>query len=976
LLGIKRITLGINLKHHPMQKKAALLNLFACLLIILNTSENLKAQKIITVAGNANHNGPGYSKTYNENPTSYGIAIDINANIFFSEIDKSTVSEINADGTLTLVAGDISEPGFSGDGGLATNAKLDGPQGISVENNGNIYIADTYNNRIRKVDINGIITTVAGGGHGGDGGLAVNAGLMTPVDVIIDSAGNIYIAEQGGNKIRKINAKGVISTVAGNGTAGFSGDGGKAINAILNSPTGICFDKNGNLLIADANNKRIRKINKNGIINTIAGNGSSSCGKNNVVAITSPIGEPTGIDIDTTGNIYFVATYNCAVQMIDTSGYLHTVTQNNDDPQTLAYNKFNNSLYFSTIYEDLCWGYIPNLVHYNLNSLQQEMVVGNSSNQPTYNGDSIASTIAHLSYTKGVAFIKGNVYFVDANFYRIRKLDDKGIITTIAGNGIKGSNGFGDGGLAVNAEFTSPSEITADKNGNIYISDAGDNRIRKINKQGIISTAYKVSAPQGIAFDAKGNLFYSSPPNVYVIDPAGKVSIVAGDGSTCWTEEDSVGATKTCLNYPVGVYIDNEGNLYISDKGASKIRKVDTTGIITTLAGNTWYSGYNGDNIPAKTAWLDNPTGVTQDKYGNLIITDNGNHLIREIDAQGIIHTIAGGGSGDHTNCDGEWFDDGTFSGDDGTAIGSNLNYPYNVAFDTKGNYFISDQYNNRIREVINNCTAIPSPNSIAMQQYVNKKFALQYNCYLLATLTPRLNYLSALNTTVITNVWVENKVVRDSTGKPFVRRHYQIFPERSKNASSTATFTLYFNQSDFDKYNNSSGSNYAKLPISPNDTAGISNLVIYTYKSKSQDGSGLPGSYRTKLEKLSSINKSIIWNTTGNYWEVSFNVSSLGGFFIGTSANNLTVSSKEQIQSEDEIINVYPNPATDNVYVSLPAKFLYKPVQLISINGKMISEQIANVQTINFNIKDVASGIYLIRFADGEVKKVIVSKK
>jgi hypothetical protein len=251
----------------------------------------------------------------------------------------------------------------------------------------------------------------------------------------------------------------------------------------------------------------------------------------------------------------------------------------------------------------------------------------------------------------------------------------------------------------------------------------------------------------------------------------------------------------------------------------------------------------------------------------------------------------------------------------------------------------------------------------------------LQYNCYLLATLTPRLNYLSALNTNVITNVWVENKVVRDSSGKPFAPRHYQIFPERSKYASSTATFTLYFNQSDFDKYNSSTGSNYAKLPTSPGDSSGISNLVIYTYKSKSQDGSGLPTSYKTKLEKLNSANKSITWNATGHYWEVSFNVGSLGGFFIGTAKNTIAASSKEQIQSEDEIINVYPNPATDNIYISIPAKLLYKPVQLISISGKIISEQTANAQAINFNIKDVASGIYLVRFADGEVKKVIISK-
>jgi hypothetical protein len=260
------------------------------------------------------------------------------------------------------------------------------------------------------------------------------------------------------------------------------------------------------------------------------------------------------------------------------------------------------------------------------------------------------------------------------------------------------------------------------------------------------------------------------------------------------------------------------------------------------------------------------------------------------------------------------------------------------------------------------------------MQQYINKKFVLQYNCYLLATLAPRSNYLTALNTNVVTNVWVESKIVRDSAGKPFVPRHYQIYPEKSKNASSTATFTLYFNQSDFDKYNSSTDSRYAKLPTSSTDSGGIENLAIYTYKSKSQDGSGLPTSYKTKLQKLGQLNKSVVWNAAGNYWEISFDVNSLGGFFIGTEKTTMIISSKETYL-EDEAINVYPNPAIDNIYISVPAKLLYKPVQLISINGKLISEQIANAQTINLNIKDVSSGIYLIHFADGEVKKIIVSK-
>src|SRR6478735_9112108 len=495
-----------------MQKKAArFISLFVCLLLLLNANENLKAQKIITVAGNSNGDGPGYSKEYNQTPTSYGIAADDLGNVFFSEIDKATVTKVDAEGNVVLVAGSISEPGFSGDGGLATNAKLAGPRGISIDKHGNIYIADTYNGRVRKIDGQGIIKTIAGGGTGGDGGLAVNASLASPVDVITDSAGNIYISEQGASRIRKVDKNGIITTYAGNGVAGYGGDSGKAINASINLPTGICFDKKGNLIIADTHNHRIRQVDKSGIINTIAGTGvhGSGCGQNNIPAIQAIIGEPTDVDIDSTGNIFLMAEDKCYIQYINKKGFIYNLAGAYNNPQSLAYNKLNNSIYYSSVYEDVCWGHIPNVMHVDLSSMEEEGLLGGNSHAPVYNGDGIAGTSAQLSGTAGVAFINGYLYFVDGGFYRIRKLDRNGIITTIAGNGIKGSNGLGDGGPAINASFNSPSEITADKDGNIYISDVGDNRIRKINLQGIISTAYTITGAKGMAFDKTGNLFVS-----------------------------------------------------------------------------------------------------------------------------------------------------------------------------------------------------------------------------------------------------------------------------------------------------------------------------------------------------------------------------------------------------------------------------------------------------------------------------------
>jgi len=960
-----------------MLHNSTLSKLSALLITLFFIINYLPAQKIITVAGNSNGIGPGYAGKYYRTHPCYGVAADKYGNIFFSEFDKATITKVDIDGIISIVAGTLQKPGFSGDGDIATDAKLDGPKGLYVDKDGNIFIADTYNNRIRKVDQAGIITTIAGGGNGGDGGLAVNASLSDPVDVITDSAGNIYISEQAGNKIRKVNRNGIITTVAGNGIGGYNGDSGKAINASLKLPTGICFDKTGNLIIADTYNNRIRKVDKKGIITTIAGNGisGSSCYTDDTtLALKAKIGGPTDVDIDSIGNIITIINGGCVVY-INNSGLIHYLTSTSYDPTTLAYNKQNNSVYFNITTEDGCWGLNPNILKFNLDSLNTSAILLSAGYYAQDNGDSIAATLAHLSDPRGIIFSDNYLYVVDAGFFRIKRIDSKGIITTIAGDGTYAQNGYGDGGLAINARFYDPVAIAIDKKKNIYIADNYDNRIRVINSKGIIHTRYKIDSPEGLAIDKHGNLYVSSSSSqskVYKIDSAGVITTIAGTNNYGYNG-DNIPATTAELNFPVGIYVDDNDNLFIADQRNNRIRKVDTAGIITTIAG-TGTESYSGDGGKAKDAELDYPTGIIKDKNGILYISDYYNERIRKVDKQNIITTIAGAGIGDYSNCDGLWYHFGTYSGDGDSALNEYLYRPYATAIDDHGNLYISDQFNNRIRLVLNNCTPKPTVFSIAMQQYIYNTFTMQYGCNLLLKIKPRLNYLSALNTNVISNVWVENKVLRDSAGKPFALRHYQVLPESNDDISSTATFTLYFNQSDFNKYNSSTGGMYSKLPTSPNDSNGISNLLIYTYKSKSLDGSGLPTSYKTKLEKINPKNASIIWNATGNYWQVTFDVSSLGGFFVGTEKNTIAAASKEEI-TQDEIINVYPNPATDNIYVSLPLKLLHKPVQLINSNGKMISEQMANAQTINFNIKNVASGIYLIRFADGEIKKVIVSK-
>lgn len=203
-------------------------------------------------------------------------------------------------GIITTLAGNGAN-GFSGDGGAATNATLYKPYDVAVDNVGNLFIADFYNFRVRKVDVNGTITTVAGNGssgYSGDGGAATNAVLFGPTRIAVDTIGSLYIADAGNNRIRKVDVNGTITTVAGNGSAGFSGDGGAATNASLYVPYDVAVDDFGNLFIADEYNSRIRKVDANGIITTVAGKSSFGYSGDGGAATNASLYNPYGVALD------------------------------------------------------------------------------------------------------------------------------------------------------------------------------------------------------------------------------------------------------------------------------------------------------------------------------------------------------------------------------------------------------------------------------------------------------------------------------------------------------------------------------------------------------------------------------------------------------------------------------------------------------------------------------------------------------
>jgi sugar lactone lactonase YvrE len=275
---------------------------------------------ITTVAGNGTpgFSGDGGPATNARLAYPTGVAVDAAGNLYIADRLNSRVRKVSTSGTITTVAGDGSA-GFSGDGGPATNAQLAGPYGVAVDAAGNLYIADFQNSRVRKVSTSGTITTVAGDGSfgfSGDGGPATNAQLAGPNGVAVDAAGNLYIADINNHRVRKVSTSGTITTVAGNGTPGFSGDGGPATNARLRPPTGVAVDAAGNLYIADIFNQRVRKVSTSGTITTVAGTGIYGFSGDGGPATNARLAYPSGVAVDAAGNLYIADQNNHRVRKV------------------------------------------------------------------------------------------------------------------------------------------------------------------------------------------------------------------------------------------------------------------------------------------------------------------------------------------------------------------------------------------------------------------------------------------------------------------------------------------------------------------------------------------------------------------------------------------------------------------------------------------------------------------------------------
>ncbi len=474
--------------------------------------------------------GTGNTAAFN---TPYGIAVDRSGQVYVADQNNHRIRKITPAGEVSTLAGTGSAGSADGTGATAT---FDSPHGVAVDQSGNVYVADSYNHSIRIISTEGLVSTLAGvgGAFGTLNGTGGTAKFFYPYGVAVDTSGTVYVAEYGNHLIRQISPSGVVTNLAGVGGTGgaVNGTGG---TARFNNPSGIALDTSGNVYVADIGNHLIRKISAAGVVSSFAGIWGA-VGHVNGTAGTARFDNPSGVAIDTSGHVYVADTYSHLIRKISPEGVVSTLA-------------------------------------------------GTTGVSGVVEG---SGQTARFFYPKGVAVdTSGTLYVADANNHLIRKITPAGVVTTLAG--VASTSGSSDG-MGTTARFNFPSSVAVDQSGTVYVADANNHLIRKIT-------------------------------------PAGVVTTLAGVASTSGSS-DGMG-TAARFNIPYGVAVDPSGHVYVADQFNQRIRKISPAGVVRTVAGlGGSFSFADGTGTAAQ---FNNPTGVAVDASGNLYVSDQFNNRIRKI---------------------------------------------------------------------------------------------------------------------------------------------------------------------------------------------------------------------------------------------------------------------------------------------------------------------------------------------------------
>jgi len=656
---------------------------------------------ITTFAGVAPGSTDGLGKLARFNgPT--GLALDAAGNLFVSDTFNETIRKISPTGEVTTLAGAVGETGSAD--GMGDSARFFGPEGVAVDGADNVYVADLANCTIRKITPAGLVTTLAGtagqfGAADGTGGAAM---FLSPGGVAADALGNVYVADQGNETIRMVTASGVVTTIAGSPGQSGSTDGPGTV-ALFENPDSIALDSSGKLYVADGGAGTIRKMTptrSGGIagwsVSTLAGLPDTS-GSSDGTGSAALFNQPTGLAVDLAGDIYVADQGNDTIRRITPDG--STTTLAGAAGQTGSVDGVGAAARFG-----MPWGlavngagivFVADTGNETIRAVSPSGVVSTLAGAPSSGSTDGQGSSALFTLPSGVAFDDvGDVYVVELGSSTLRKISPSGYVSTLAGTAFKPGSMDGTGPAA---EFTGPQGVAVDPFGNIFVADTGNQTIRFVTPDGTVVTvagqpgilgsadgiggAAQFNSPQGLAVDSSGNVYVADAGNdtIRKITPSAEVSTLAGSaGQPGYV--DGVGGTAR-FNLPTGVAVDGEGNVYVADEGNHLLRKIDAAGQVTTLAGAV--GQFNYVDGMGSAAQFGGPGGIAVDSAGDVLVADGG--LVRKVTPAGSVTTLAGNPG-----------NSGSVDGTGGSALFFGLGA---LAVDHSGVIYCADEYNHTIRK-------------------------------------------------------------------------------------------------------------------------------------------------------------------------------------------------------------------------------------------------------------------------------------
>jgi len=582
------------------------------------------------------------------------VAVDSAGNIYVADSGDHTVRKVTAGGSVTTFAGSSGNAGSSD--GTGSGARFLYPCAVAVDVSGVVYVADSGNDNIRRITQDGAVSTLAGnaGISGSADGTGSAALFNQPQGITVDPSGNVYVSDTNNGTIRKVTAAGVVTTLAGAvGQNSFSD--GTGASARFNYPAGLATDSAGNIYVADLDNSLVRKVSSGGSVSTLAGSAGLS-GSVDGQGGAARFNHPAAVALDGAGNVYVIDTSNQTVREISPGGAVTSLAGSpgvggRADGAGTAASFFYPGGIAAT---GLGTVYIADTGNHSIRVMTSPGVVATLAGGAGQKGDADGTgSQALFAYPYGVASDgSGHIYVSDSGNNAVRVVTSAGVVSTVAGSGAPGS---ADGAGAA-ASFNNPAGVAADASGNVYVADSGNSTIRKITPGGAVTTlagaagsagssdgtgsAARFNAPNGVAVDKIGNVYVADTKNdtVRKITPGGLVTTLAGVAGQTGSGDGAGGSAR--FNGPYAVAVDSSGDVYVADFFSATIRKIDTSGTVSTLAGTAGKLGFtDGAGFAAR---FNQPYGVAVDGSGNIYVADTYNRAIRMISPGGSVTTLNG----------------------------------------------------------------------------------------------------------------------------------------------------------------------------------------------------------------------------------------------------------------------------------------------------------------------------------------------